>query len=129
MDVIRAGSLLHIVANPKSHFWVVLTDPAGNPPSVVTVMLVTKKKFSDCTVILAPGDCSFITHDTSVNYSTAGHMRIKDLTSAKGSVRCTLRPSLSREVIELIQRGLLESPRTVHAVRDHCVPLFDFDDG
>ena len=128
MNVIQAGCTLHIVEPPKPHLWIVLTDPVGDPQSVVTVMLVTSKSYTDPTVILRPGDHSFITVDTSVHYSTARHRRVTRITAAIARKRCDLRESLSRELLEYVQRGLLASPFTVNTFRDHCLPLFGFDD-
>ncbi len=128
MNVIKAGSTLHIVEPPKPHLWLVLTDPAGDPPSVVTVMLVSKKPYTDDTVVLRPGDHEFIDRETAVQFSTARNRRIARITAAMVRGRCALRASLSPEVLYRVQRGLLDSPYTVHAIRNQCASAFSFED-
>jgi hypothetical protein len=129
VNVICAGSCL-LLAEPaepplnKPHLWFVLTDPSGNPPSVVAVMMRTVTRFTDSTVILQPGDHPFIKHDLAIQYSNAQRFNVERLTRAMHSGRCHLRDTMSPELLDRVRRGLLESLYTVHAVRDYCKSKF-----
>ena len=50
------------------HLFVVLCDPSPTPPTILTVMVSTLRTMSDMTVILQPGDHSFIAHESSIEY-------------------------------------------------------------
>ena len=130
MDVIQAGRtiLLWHEHHDKPHLWVILTDPEGSPPAVVAVMVRTCTRFTDGTVTLRPGDHPFIRHDSSVHYSTAKHFSVARLQSYFQSGACHLREDLSVELLHKIQQGLIDSPFTVHAIRDYCATRFRCSD-
>jgi hypothetical protein len=63
------------------HLHIVLTDPEGNPPKVVVVNLSSCKglRSEDTTVILKPGDHSYITQDSFIAYDYAKKVVVKIL--------------------------------------------------
>lgn len=130
MNVISAGSSLLLAergepALNKPHLWFVLTDPHGDPPSVVAVMMRTVTKFTDATVTLRPGDHPFVKHDSAVQYSTAQQFNVERLMRAMRSGRCHLRESMPPRLLERVRRGLLAPPYTVNAIRDYCAVRFE----
>lgn len=119
MNIIRAGTcFLLLDASPHLHLWVTLTDPIGAQPEVLAVMLATARKYTDDTVILVAGDHPFIKHDTSVQYSTAKFMRVNRIIAEMHRHQCHLREDLAADVLIRVQKGLVDSPRTVNHVRD-----------
>lgn len=127
MQIIGAGSTLYITDGAGPHLWLVLSDPVGGAVRgwVVTVMIVTHKKWSDDTVILQPGDHPFVRHESSVNYSTACERKVDLILRQMHRNRCELRETLDGEILARVQQGLLDSPRTVNAIRALCQNLFD----
>lgn len=124
MKVIGAGWTLYISGPEGPHLWVVVTDPAGDPETVVTVMLVTRRRHTDDTVILQPGDHPFIRHETSVSYSTADFRRVDRIVEQMHKGHCSARESLAPDVLARVQLGAATSPFTIHRIRDHCKHLF-----
>lgn len=126
MNVIRAGSSLLLAEPPlfKPHLWFVLTDPQGQPPRVVAVMLRTVTRFTDPTVVLKPGDHPFVRHDSAVHYSTARWLSVEAIMAAMKVGKCHLKEDVSRKLLRRVRQGLLDSPFTVNALRDQCKDLF-----
>ena len=94
------------------HLWVIITEPFGSPEKVIIVNLTSKKPHSDTTVVLLSNDHRFIKHETVINYADA---RIVCSDSIKLRVRerdIEPRDSFRDEVIQKIQEGLIDSPRT-----------------
>ncbi|MBM3495904.1 MAG: hypothetical protein FJX72_16505 [Armatimonadetes bacterium] len=54
----------------KQHLRIVLTEPSGSPPTIVTVQLNTATEISDKTTVLEPGDHPFCTRRSVVSYDT-----------------------------------------------------------
>ncbi len=123
MDLVRAGSTLYLSEFPgaKAHLWLVLTDPHGNPPEIVAVMVRTPKTFTDETCILNVGDHPFIEHKSSVHYSTAQRFRVAAILKRAKDGHCDLREDMPRKLLARVRSGLRESVYTVNAVRDYCV--------
>ncbi|RLJ18234.1 hypothetical protein DJ030_12680 [bacterium endosymbiont of Escarpia laminata] len=75
MSDIQKGIAIHAdIPSPEdAHLFFVLSDPVGNPPKVAMVNISTKRNlpFEDHTVVLQPGDHSFIRHDSFVYYEYA----------------------------------------------------------
>jgi hypothetical protein len=70
MSTFSAGDTF-LAASPrgtKLHLTIVLCDPSGNPPTILTVSLNTKSDFTDPTLILNVGDHPFIKRETAVSY-------------------------------------------------------------
>lgn len=126
MEILRAGRtlLLRELPDSRPHLWLVLTDPAGTPPEVVAVMVRTATAFTDRTVVLSVGDHPFIRRPSSVHYSTATFFRVDAIQRAILRRQCHLREDMSPELLQRVRQGLLDSPFTVHAVRDYCRERF-----
>jgi hypothetical protein len=124
--MIAAGSTMLLAEPPhlKPHLWFVLTDPFGQPPQVVAVMLRTVKSYTDTTVILQAGDHPFIRHPSSVHYSTARAFKITAIDRTIASGHCHLRQPATAQLLETLRKGFAESPYTVNAVRDLCKGRF-----
>jgi hypothetical protein len=127
MNVIGAGRTFLFAPNPhdKLHLWLVITDPDGQTDQVVAVMVCTAKTYTDSTVILSTGDHPFITHESSVHYSTATRFKVSAIQSAMKVGRCHLREDLKGELLMRVRQGLMDSPFTVGAIREYCAKLFD----
>jgi hypothetical protein len=52
----------------KLHLTIVLCDPSGDPPTILTVSFNTRTHLTDPTIILNVGDHPFIAHETVVSY-------------------------------------------------------------
>ncbi len=66
---LKAGSCIFLEKPDKesiSHLWLLLTDPAGDPPKVLMVNLTTYREGVDTTVLLTPDDHSYVDHPTVV---------------------------------------------------------------
>lgn len=126
MNILGAGRavLWRPRDEPRFHLWFILTDPAGNPPTVVAVCLRSMRRFADETVVLHPGDHPFIRHESFVLYSTARRFRVDRLLRALEHGRCHLKEDMGPELLERVRAGLLASPFTVNAIRDACEALF-----
>jgi hypothetical protein len=126
MDVIAAGRTIWLSEPPvsKPHLWLVLTDVIPAPPRVVAVMLRTATRFTDPTLILQPGDHPFIRHASSVHYSSATFLSLGRIGVALRTGNAHLREDMSEQLLERVRAGLLQSPFTVHAVRDFCRDYF-----
>jgi hypothetical protein len=126
MNVIRAGASLLLAEPPlyKPHLWFVLTDPQGKSEQVVVVMVRTVTRFTDPTVVLKPGEHPFIRHDSAVHYSTARWLSVSRILAAMRDGRCHLKEDLSAALLARVRKGLLVSPFTINALRDHCQRLF-----
>lgn len=127
MDILRAGRTLLLREFPESnpHLWLVLTDPVGKPAQVVAVMVRTVTAFTDRTVVLNAGDHPFIRHPSSVHYSTATFFRVRAIQRSIRQRQCYIQEDMSPELLQRVCRGLLSSPFTVNAVREHCQESFD----
>jgi len=118
MDIICAGCCLYLFEHqPPPHLWVVLTNPTGQPPEVLTVMLTTRRAHTDDTVILQPRDHPFVQRETAVSYKTATYRRVSAILGKMKAGKCELRETIREPVLHRIRDGLLESPHTIHAIR------------
>lgn len=119
MSGICAGCTILIVDRPKSHLWIVLTDPTPHPEHVLAVMIVTRKLHSDTTTVLQLGDHPFIKHASCVLYSTARTFSVTTLNEwlAEGDAQFKL--SVSPELLTRIRKGLIDSDFTVNAIREY----------
>jgi mRNA-degrading endonuclease toxin of MazEF toxin-antitoxin module len=124
MGVIHSGVclFLHKPGDPyaKDHLWIVLTEPHGNPGEVVIVSLTTKRSGSDLTVILHPGDHSFIKHETVVSYMDSRKVEEGNLVSLLAMGRDRRHDDCSEELLAHIRQGLLDSPFTPNKIKTYC---------
>ena len=101
----------------SGHLWVIITEPFGSPEQVIIVNLTSKKPSSDTTVVLSPNDHTFIKHETVISYSDA-RIVFSDYIKLRVQERdVELRDSFHHDVIQVIQHGLLESPRTPRNIK------------
>lgn len=126
MQVIRAGStiLFQPPGQSKFHLWLVLTDPDSSSAEVVAVMVRTKTRYTDDTVILREGDHPFIRYESAVHYSSATHFKVSAVMKAMADGHCHLKEDLSNATLTHVRQGLLNSPYTVRAIKDYCVDRF-----
>jgi hypothetical protein len=122
VEFVRAGRaiLFRESAHAKPHLWFILTDPGGNPPRVVAVMLRTAQRFTDDTVVLHPGDHPFVRHPSSIHYSTARWLTVDAIARAFHDGRCSLQQDMSADLLTRARKGLMRSPFTVNAIRQYC---------
>jgi len=105
---------------PFFHLFIVLTDPEPGSGKLVAVMVQTKEKYTDDTVVLQVGDHPFVKHPTAVQFATASYYFDGKIARALENGTCHQRASLSDEVLNRVRRGLLDSPFTVNDVRAYC---------
>jgi len=124
MELWRAGRAFTLTGHAAGppHLWFVLTDP--DPSKVVAARVVTARPHTDKTVILAAGDHPFVRHDSSVDYGSATFLVVGKVQAAIKAGRCHLQPDMSAALLEQVRKGLLASPRTMHAVVTHCREVF-----
>ena len=78
-------------------------------------MVQTKKRHTDDTLVLEPGDHPFIRHSSAVQYSTANKFRIRN---------CQLQADMDAALLQKVRQGLLDSPFTIHVIKDLCDKLW-----
>ena len=99
------------------HLWVIITEPFGSPEQVIIVNLTSKRPHSDTTVILLPNDHSFIKHETVISYDDA-RIVCSDNIKLRVQERDFEPHDRFRDgVIQAIQQGLLDSPRTPRDIK------------
>lgn len=101
----------------NGHLWVIITEPFGSPEQVIIVNLTTKRSHSDTTVILSPGDHSFINRETVISYADT---RVIPCTYVKQRVQerdVEPRDGFCNRVIQVIRQGLVDSPRTPRNIK------------
>lgn len=126
MAGIHAGSSL-LLYNPEfivPHLWFVVTEPEENSGKFVAVMLVTRRSFTDKTVVLNDDDHPFVRHLSSVHYSTANYFYLKHIQRAVQKGRCHIKEDMTDDLLQRVRDGLLDSPRTPHTIRDYCQVRF-----
>ena len=87
-------------------------------------MLRTRKRHTDKTVILKPGDHPFVKHESSVHYSDANFMRVDRIYDAVENGHITPRENMSPELLKRLRKGILKSAHTPHSVKDYCKERF-----
>jgi hypothetical protein len=97
------------------HLWIVLTSPSEG--EVVTVSVTTKRRRSECLVELHAGDHPFIIHDSVVAYSYARIRTVEEIELADASGAAKLREPVSRDLLERVCNGLLDSEFTPNGIR------------
>ena len=106
------------------HLFFLLTDPDFENRLVVTAAVVTTRSHTDKTCTLNVGDHPFIRHQSNIDYGSANFVPLSRLQEWLTSGQATLQPNLPPDLLVVIQQGLLKSSRTIHAIADHCRPLF-----
>lgn len=129
MGVVCAGCTLYIPDRDAGpHLWVALADPIPPRNEVPLVMLVTRKRYTDQTVILVPGDHPFVRVETSVSYGTLKFVPVSQLESSIARKHIKVRDDLAAALLLRIQQGVFSSPHTVHVHASRCHPIFGMKD-
>ena len=126
MEFFHAGSAIVLTGHPvpKTHLWLILTDPDPETDQVVAAMVVSRRAHTDRTVTLVAGDHSFITHESSVDYGGVKRLQIARLKAALKSGRCELTEDMKEGLLQRVRAGLFASPRTPHHMIDYCKERF-----
>jgi hypothetical protein len=109
---------------PDPHLWFVLSNPDPRTSHVVAVMLVTARPHTDKTVTLNVGDHPFIQHESNVDYGFARLLLADKIMAAIQESRCQLQADVGNALLSRLCLGLLQSPRTINFLKDHCHGLF-----
>ena len=125
MSALCAGCTVLLIDVPRSHLWIILTDPTPHPGYVLAVMVVTQRPHSDTTVVLRAGDHPFIKHDSCVSYSTAKAMSVTLLESWLKAGDAQMKAPLSPSILDSVRKGLVASDFTVNALRDYYRAEFE----
>ncbi len=88
-------------------------------------MVVSKKRHTDPTTSLVPGDHPFITHESHVDYGFAKLVSVERITGDLGTRLCVMQQNVRQGVLRRVQAGLLVSERTVNFLKDYCRPLWE----
>src|ERR1035437_7730874 len=106
------------------HLWLVLTDPDPKTTLIITVMVVTERPHTDRTVVLEPGDHSFIRHRSSIDYGSARYVPISKMSGILRNSAANWQPDMTPKLLARVRQGLLASPRTINAIADDCRKAF-----
>lgn len=129
---LRAGAC--IVVRDSSNIdrlAILLTDPEGNRPSAVVVVLEPRDQFSDETVILTNEHRFFRQHNYCVRYRGAVLVDVSELENGianPGDSRSlhNTEPYCSEELLRALRQGLLDSRATPLKYKEYCRPRFGF---
>lgn len=124
-SIIEKNTILVPVPSPTcKHLFIVLTAPEGEPPVVVMVNITTRRPTSDATVILTPGDHSFVKHESVIAFEHASLFEVSKLESGLVSGALTKYPDISESLFSAVKQGLLSSPRTPQNIKEYCSSRF-----
>ena len=130
---ICAGRTFHLATPPKGtpHLWIILTDinyeNCGGgviTETVAIVNLTTKRSSSDTTTILDVGDHRFIKCETVVDYAYAMVVEVNQIKKYIETGYSRFDDDCSEDLLDAIQKGVLESPYTPEDVVDYCQECF-----
>ncbi len=116
--------LVPIPSRSSRHLFIVLTSPDGEPPVVVMVNITTKRGLSDRTVILRPGDHSFIKHESVIAFEHADMFELSKLENGLNNGLLRKYPDVSDALFTMVKNGLLKSSRTPQHIKNYCRPRF-----
>lgn len=115
---------------PKSaylveHLWIVITEPEAETSNAVCVNVTTRNRYSETTVVLAPGDHPFINHDSVINYRDARKLnlaQVYEVLTTKMPQRFAfgIYDPCSPQLLKRIQDGLLASPHAANGIKECC---------
>lgn len=123
---IRPGMCFHLTAkgSESSHLYVVLTEPAGNPPRVA-IANMTSTYVADKTVILEIGDHPFITKTSYINYSEATVVPVEQLQNiVEEDPAARHRRDCSPELLKRIRDGVNTSEFVTPKFQKYCEGKF-----
>ncbi len=99
----------------EPHLWVVITPPKDD--EVITVSVTTQRRHSETLVKLKDGDHPFIRHDSVVAYAYSRIRTVEDIEAAITAGTAKRREPMSKEIVDRIRAGLLDSDFTPNGVR------------
>jgi hypothetical protein len=97
------------------HLWIVLTPPSEG--EVVTVSVTTLRKRSEKLVVLQAQDHPFIEHPSVIAYTYSRIRTVQDIEAALANGTAKRREPASRELLEKVRAGLVDSDFTPNGVR------------
>jgi len=108
----------------KPHLWFVLTDPDGDPPRVLAVMLQSVKRHTEKTRILNCGDHPFVRHPSAIMYGTVRPFTVGKLEEAIGTGSAHWKEDMSPSLLASVREGLLQSHHTPNGILEECRKRF-----
>ncbi|MDT8369702.1 MAG: hypothetical protein RQ745_10880 [Longimicrobiales bacterium] len=84
------------------------------------VSLTTRRRGSDLTVVLRPGDHPFVVRETVVFYADARLVVTEQLENLISAGATSTHAPCSPQLLERIQAGVFSSPFTPGLVRGYC---------
>lgn len=102
----------------RKHLFILLTDPANNPETGKTSVLLTSLSTlntelpHDPTCILHPGDHPFINRDSYVSYSTSRIQEAAKIVDGVASGVLIAKDLMELSIVDTICNGLAVSPHT-----------------
>ncbi|OLE54423.1 MAG: hypothetical protein AUG51_08475 [Acidobacteria bacterium 13_1_20CM_3_53_8] len=126
MSDIVPGMCLHLTAkkNLSKHLYVILTEPAGDPPTVA-IANITSTNIADKTVVLEVGDHPFIKKTSYINYSEATVITVEQLRAImEEDVGVRYKDDASPELLKRIRDGVQASPFTTPKFQRYCQGKF-----
>ena len=119
----RRTFLLSTPGTDKHHLWFGLSDPEGEPPRFVAVMIQSVKNHTENSLVLQRGDHGFIRHDSSVQFKTAGFFFVHVIDEWERRDECKANVDMSSVLLQRVRTALLASPFTSNAVLRYCQQL------
>jgi hypothetical protein len=118
VDFILAGSAVlisHHQHQEKSHVWFILTNPDVSN-RVRAVMLRTRRRHTESTVVLAPGEYPFgdPTVEGTVDYGEAWLFPVPKLVRMIQRDQARMCQRMSDDLLARVRDGLLRSSHTPH---------------
>lgn len=124
-NIIQQNTILVPVPSQScKHLFIVLTAPEGEPPVVVMVNVTTRRPTSDATVILTPGDHSFVKHESVIAFEHASLFEVERLENGLNNGSLSKYPDISDSLFTAVNQGLLNSPRTPQNIKTYCNSRF-----
>lgn len=124
MPEICQGCAIYVgIPSPSSqHLFFIMTQPHGEPPIVVMVNISTVRgyRMEDPTVILHPGDHSFIKHDSYVGYGFTRKIRLSVLEKHLEDGKAEMMDPVAEHIFQRVFDGLLQSPHTPQEMKAIC---------
>jgi hypothetical protein len=92
----------------QAHLWIVASDPAIDSSRVVLFNMTTYRPglpHKEAVCLLQPGDHSFVTHATCINYHDARVLPDSHLTSLLARDRIVLSDKLDDPILQKVRQG------------------------
>ena len=84
------------------------------------VNITTRRPTSDATVILTPGDHSFVRHESVIAFEHASLFEVERLENGLSNGSLSIYPDISETLFTAVKQGLLNSPRTPQNIKTYC---------